>query len=1110
MKLAALTLGLATCALLSVAGPVLGASPPHAPGALAALLAAHPIDDALLERALTIALEAGVLESVLAELSMPGAGPAHLHAAARLAEESGQGARAFDLYEAALAADAPLAASRARLVTLLLHAGWEDRALEVWRAAPLPAESPELTAWLDYRLALARRAEDAVVRTLLETRGVSLLQAARWAEEAGHPGPAARLYEAAGLPAAAVHAWLQAGELETARARATPDLRLDPATALALARLTGERAPLETALDGRTDEAAERLRTALDASLGRTASAASPHAADPASDDMSPDVAQNGVPDAGTEAAAYPHESAPPQTAPPNVESPASDREHSARHAAARAIRLSGSAHDAQRAQLAEPGDPSLEVALAWLTLHEPERARREWTRWRLQPFAGDRDLLPRLRRAAPDWFMDEGNADAALARAELLAVLPVAGDTTDPAGARVGRALQRALHRATPGSPTEAALLFHRGRLLHMPTDLQRAAGIAPALAVAIPTPDGRLVRPLADAVAALQAPATARPGFIEAPDPIDEAVGSSGPRVLRVARTPSAVSLAGPWHLAGWQDEPDPTPGTPAFGRLARLAWDAGGAEIPGQGRWDAGALAPLHTALALPRQGWLLAGRGLAWLDPHGAERLRLEHPEPCALVPPPPFLADLLGEAVHAFLASLEPPAPHAWEAGDPWLARIRQRQLEPALGWAAVLVSATGSTGPVEVVARAPTGERLRFVRSSWGNPAPADAPLKFPEYARLACGAWRRTDPAPQSSGLPGATPVPAPAPHEAASAHATSLPVRLERAQSWSTALPSCTAPELWPLPPEPARRMPDALAAHDVIARAGPRPEVWLTSSGWLAVFDDERSLPTWLLALEPPLPGRGGYRAYARPRTSIGQRTPLHTGPMASAACPRVLVTETGGIEVIAADLVRWRPGTAPRTVHLADPLRVTRDAAHDRIRGSTWLLVLPGDRLLEITAAGVVHVHPAPAPGGFDLVVAGDDLYLLGLDPGPAPQHALRRRTPDGSWQELALPNLLWEGDRADLQLAALGCWEAAPLLLHDRLWLGIPYPSMRPDGTHDADAQRPLVDWRLLASWPGQDPWRFACYLQTAPLVLDGRLRVSRPWGVIEEWREAAP
>ncbi|MEE8141536.1 MAG: hypothetical protein V3T77_00400, partial [Planctomycetota bacterium] len=519
------------------------------------LLREQPTNDALIHKATTWALERGGVERVAQQLEKQGreqASAVDLHLAGRFWEEGGRPAHAFLAYEAALKLPRPLPETRFRLTKLLLRGYWPERAREVWFSGARPQISKEEQLYLDFRFALVGEGGESEARQRLLSISALPIPAkirAGWAADANLVETAVQLYRQAGQNLEAFKLLLHSGAWQQARKLLGEErLTLDDESALLLSRAFGEEGVLETHLTGRDDPAAKRLRSTLSSSLGG----------------------------GSTETAPRPSRSPPPkgQQAP--------------------------SPH--------EPDDPSPHLARVLSLLNQGflEEARRELTRWRLEPRESDRQRwLPILQRRVPEWFPDER------LRPELIPeIVHQAEAWQHPEEAWQHQeaqhlnTLRSALTSVRAGSEAEAGLLYHLGRLTHSEEKLRRAHAIAPQLEVAQRRSGLRFVQTLSSVLA--EEP---WPGAIPLPDPIDLPLGHEEGRPLRISRTP--LPSRRDWHLVEWREATE----RPFHGRSVALR----GTRCP---------IDPRSGLLLFP-EGALAVGRGLSRSrDDPWHERVRSE--------------------------------------------------------------------------------------------------------------------------------------------------------------------------------------------------------------------------------------------------------------------------------------------------------------------------------------------------------------------------------------------------------------------------------------------------------------------------------------------------
>jgi hypothetical protein len=265
---------------------------------------------------------------------------------------------------------------------------------------------------------------------------------------------------------------------------------------------------------------------------------------------------------------------------------------------------------------------------------------------------------------------------------------------------------------------------------------------------------------------------------------------------------------------------------------------------------------------------------------------------------------------------------------------------------------------------------------------------------------------------------------------------------------------------------------------AAERLLLTAGYGDRVVVTDSGLVGYFEQGAARALWWKQLlQPPLPGVGGFAPLPAPTL----RPEL---PWADAVTPRL-------IEII-------DDRSTPRFLLLArDPLII--DA--QRVEGVTGGLLegtgfaggtLDDDgQLILLDALGGTlvtreRVHTLPKIGGYQLVSTGSGTIILGQQQGKTWLAHFDGETV----RQISAPPLPDERDRPQLRVAALGRWGDHVLLLADRLW------QLDETGT----AHRALTDA------PSEGNFRPVHWVQPPPRVEGNRVKIARPWGVIETWR----
>lgn len=1093
---------------------------------LVRLLRGSPDDSELLARVVDWSLERDALEAVTARLAPPDEADSaretpprtaaeraiDFHLIARLREEAGQPALAFDAYEHALATGHSLAASRRTFTSLLLRGGWAERAREVWGSG-VPDAPPNEVAEIEFRLRHALDGESAAERYLRdEADFVTAETRAVWAGSAGLTALATELWQIGGQPRAAFECALAGGDARRAeKIWREHGFAMDDAQALSLARVLGDAKVLEDHLGDRDDDVAARLRAQLAMSLG-SAGAGRP---------SEPERTTGGGPDVVDGAARRTAEGdgvgrrEGVDGRDPLLPDP------SMRAATARGIIASAAANPQERAVLSTSGEPRLEVVLAWLVLGEEEPARKEWTRWTL---AGSDDpssaLVQRVRARVPHWFAgaelgDDLAADA-LRRLETVPA-PTPSSAGDVASA-MERTIQRALTRAEAGSAIEAQLLYHRGRVLGRDDDLERALAIAPNEWVTEPRGSVRTRTTIAMAVARLRGveDVGGGPSEIQIPEPIDAAIAILDGRVASLGAYPFGVAEhLGTWTLDEWE------PASTAIADLAGLTWNPEGAVLPNGERWVAGGIAPVHSVIRLPGAGWVLVGSGLVVLGETAPfERVRLESDARLTATALPPDVTSALSPALALFLGGLEVARVPGWKEADRFLDGIRTWRGDAAVEWAGALGSGE------RLLVRTTTGERVWLTRERKTPTTP-----RFFGYERGEDGCLRRLGadtPPPLWPTLREETPREPPSP-----------PVHhgpFELAWQRSAALPQQASPFVEPTGPEPPfqRKLPAALEAETIVAGAGDDPAVRVTSGGHVLYYNGDSGYPLWIRTIATPLPGPHGFPPPPVPprRTEAPDRGPHRVGPTADARTPRVFLERDGffvmtdrinafdwrgrmwtlELDGADADAIEIRDVCGPPPAVAAPDSAIEPSFANYRILLGNRTSTDGSLARMETSAADDCTLTVVALPGvqnAFDLATVGERDYLLGVRHGEFALWEVHR----GATVEHPLPTLTLEGDRAGLRITTLGCtkpplahWaedaveETTLWLLHESLYRGRIVAS-------PADDTSVMIEWEQVLSWPEHDPWRQPFYLQTPPSQsATGALIIGRPWGVVECWR----
>lgn len=1126
------------CSPIGIAQTPQGDATPTAVDRLVTLLRSRPTDELLLARVVDWGLERESLDDILVSLTPSAhatdperegeattraeeAVDAHLRA--RILQEAGDLPGAFDAYEQAVATGHALPDTVRRFTLLLLRAGWADRARAVWsEGAPgsCALEVGEIEFRLRHRLGSTSAAEHYLREELDEVEATTR---AEWARDVGSFALASDLWEQAGRPADAFTDALRSGDAQ----RATwlwreHRLQVSDAHALQLARLLGDRDLLERHLAERTDDAAQRLRAQLSLSLGWTSRPAA-----------AGEVDSGGVSEATTlpgPTIVGPTPTPPDDLAgrgderrlgPPAKTNPALDL--------ARQVIATASATEEERTRLATADAVQLEFVLAWLVLGDEERARRAWTRWRLSDDPTPTPtLVQRIRDRAPDWF-EEGAGSIALASSpedvlHQLESLP-APTSTDPAGAgrssvAIERRLQRTLAEVAAGTPIEAQLLYHRGRLFGAHDDLRRASAIDPDARVTEIRGSVRVRTSLANAVARLLGNENDanEPPEIQIPNPIDATIAVLNGRVASLGRYPFGVrEHPGTWFLDRWERA------SPQTAALDGLAWNADGATLPNGETWVAGGVAPIHSAVRLPGAGWVLVGRGIVVLGERAPiERSRVEFPSTLDLRALPTAITDALSPALAVFVSGLQTARVPGWKGADDFLRGVRVWRADPTVEWSAALADGEG------LLLRTTTGERVWLDRSQ------DSATVRFFGYTSRDDGCLVMNGrPVPSSPRVRARPPVQLPDP-----------PVRRgEFTLEWrrETPLPDPANPWIEALgPSQPIeRRLPEVIREEVVIARVGDDPAVRVTSGGHVLYYEGDEAYPLWIRRIATPLPGSHGFPTPPLPPRleATFDRGPHRSRPAGDARSPRVELVRDGvlvltdrihafdwsgrawtfevdgagtgdgdGFEIRAVAGPVFEPARSPDEALLATGFSGYRALVASRRGADTWIGFLPGGRE---PASGddspAIRIPAESLPGitnGFDMEAIDDRTFVLGVHLG---EFALWEYSAlDESVRSLPLPPLTLENDREGLCITSLGTWitgsEPQLLLVHEALYAG----RLAPLGANPAAA--PDIQWSSLLAWPDRDSRRQVHYAQTRPVGRGGRITISRPWGVVESWR----
>ena len=921
-----------------------------------------PTDEALIERALRWAERRNGVEPIATKLN-EGATEVDLYLAGRFWESAGRGARALAAYEGARNG-AMVAPTSARLVHLYLAGGWPEQARDAWKKVDRDALPEEERLRLEYHLAATNGETTRARRIILErAQSIPAVTRAGWARAASRDHEAARLFQEAGKSDAAFHAWLRAGRWAEALTLHTQgDVQLDDISALTLARGLGAAEILETHLGARTDKSAERMRAQLARSLGRA----------PAANGDAPPVAPT----------------------PPVDRTKISDTERASlsprEQAALELIEKDGEVEEAVKEQVAirTVERPSLLVVAALLELDRLDEARRELTRWRLEPNVTESDTwLPRIERDRPSWFVGDPPPRSLLPKLETL------NQNLPSLTAR----LERAILDADPGSELEAELLFHRGRLTSRSADLERAAAIAPHARVGRRFSGFRLVESIARALERRKG----SPPPTEITDQLDSALGVVRGRVVR-QRSTEWIDHEN-WTLESWADAPDP----PATEIVPGVQWDRGGAELPIESRtWSAGSIAPLTGVVRLAPSTWLFVGHGLALVDESG-EAWRIVAAESLDLARLPSHVTGHLSPALRRLVERMAPPKVPKGDTIQRFLEGVkRRRQVET------VVVESVLPLDEQRIVVRVESGERAIFVRGA--APTPQTIPAG---YVRRGA-TWIRT----------GDTPAPidaSPSPPQA--------PQRVALSWQRRTETPSRERPDLVVTVRAREFPIPSPETAGPVIRAAGNLPRVIVTGAGRVHFYGPEEGPPRWISHVPTPLPGPNGFPGVDDRTTDAhpaGPRGPHTVGPVADARSPLIAF----GVKeffVVTDRVRRFDFEGSSYEIKLARPFERARDITVDS-QGALW--VLAGNGSLLLSSHRTIEL---PDRGAYDVEAIGPTVYVLGFDPEGYWMRAVDLRRNQS--ERVPLPKLHYEGDREGLRLSALGRWGRSLLLLHEKLY-----------------------------------------------------------------------
>jgi hypothetical protein len=725
-------------------------------------------------------------------------------------------------------------------------------------------------------------------------------------------------------------------------------------------------------------------------------------------------------------------------------------------------------AEEGRRRPLREP--PSLPVAVALLDLGLEESAAEEVARWRLFPTPGEEGVRQLLEERRPRWWGLEESDGALLRRVERT----VPADANAP----LARALDRALLRSAAGSPREAALLFHRGRLFPARTegspgagsDRERAARIAPGALVRTPGPGGlSRLRPLGGADPATILAATALP----------EGDATIGGRIPAEASPGVAVPLRLPSRLPALADE-----GGESLGRsLAIVEWeeDRTASTIAPPPITRGHPLAPVRGWVELGGAGGtIVIGRGIALHAADGALLAAVEAESAADPATIPSSWLEGLPPPLHSLLSGLRPGAPielddhpsirEAWE-------RVRRRQ---GLGAEDAPESIHGRWVPsddgasLEVVLR---GGGLRVLLRDAPAPRAVPPPPPWPAAAPPSLhegGLWWWR--APGADSAPPEDPRPA-------GVDGTAPLALLSRRR-----VPATTPdrPALDPRADDPRapRRTPEGNRFE--VRRVFSDWTLSFSSDGWVAGSRGDETL--WLAWLEPPLPGAQGWRLVgATPRVPpLGRRGPDLTGSISDAG---TCVVERADAEraILRTDRAWVLAATGP--VPFASPVpplggmrAFSVSAAGDAPPDWAALATVASELVTPTTRRSI--------GGAFGVALFPERIDLLVYDPRLVSAHLLRIDLRAGTTTPVPLPPAVTiEEDRAaqsPIAIARFG--DDTIVCAHGQLWRA-------------AEGWRPLLPERESppAAWLPSHAW------QLPPVLAPGRVWIGWPWGEIEEW-----
>lgn len=269
-----------------------------------------------------------------------------------------------------------------------------------------------------------------------------------------------------------------------------------------------------------------------------------------------------------------------------------------------------------------------------------------------------------------------------------------------------------------------------------------------------------------------------------------------------------------------------------------------------------------------------------------------------------------------------------------------------------------------------------------------------------------------------------------------------------------------------------------PLLLEGERLLVTEGVADRVVVTDSGLVGYFEAGAARALWWKQLlQPPLSGVGGFAPL--PMATVQPQL-----PWADEVTPRL-------IETTASD------GTS-RFLLLADDVFVIDAQQVEQVpidelasKGFAGATIDDDGRWMVLDAHGTTlvtreSVHALPREGGYQLISTGSGTIILGQQLG----ETWLAHFDGEAVREISAPPLPDERDRPHLRVAALGRWGDDVLLLADRLWL------LDETGT----------DHRALTEAPAEGNYRPVHWVQPPPRVEGNRVRIARPWGVVETWR----